>query len=123
MKNKKQNNPYQTVLIIVVGFIVIFLMTKSIWAIQVSVSIGILGLSSKFIAKKIDFLWMKLAWVLSLIVPNIIMTILFYCLLTPIAILSRLIGEKDKLNLKNTKESLFITRNTMFDKESLEKTW
>ncbi len=85
--------------------------------------VGALGLVSGYLAKKIDFLWMKLAWLLSLIVPNILLSVIFYLFLTPIAFLSRAFGDKNPLSLKNTKDSLFKESNKEFDKASFEKPW
>ncbi len=119
----QKTDPIKTVLVITVGMLIVFALTQWEWAFNAAVIIGLLGLISSFLAKQIDFLWMKLAWVLSLIVPNIILSIIFYLLLTPIALLSRLFGEKNQLNLKNKTDSLFKDYNKDFDKPSFEKPW
>jgi hypothetical protein len=125
MMNPKQinSNPVKTVLIITVGFLIVYMVTKRPWAIKVSVLIGLLGLVSEYLAKKIDFFWMKLTWVLSLIIPNILLTLIFYFMLTPIALLSKLFGNKNQLTLKNTEQSLFKDCKKDFDKASFEKPW
>lgn len=119
----QKTDPIKTVLVITVGMLIVFALTQWEWAFNAAVIIGLLGLISSFLAKQIDFLWMKLAWVLSLIVPNIILSIIFYFLLTPIAFLSRLFGKKNLLNLKNNTDSLFKDYNKDFDKPSFEKPW
>jgi hypothetical protein len=123
--NSKQRNsdPVKTVLVITVGFLIVYLVTKWPWAIKVSIFIGLLGLLSGYIAKKIDFFWMKLTWVLSFIIPNILLTVIFYFFLTPLALLSGLFGNKNQLTLKNTERSLFNDRKKDFDKASFEKPW
>ncbi len=119
----QKTDPIKTVLVITVGMLIVFALTQWKWAFNAAVIIGLLGLLSSFIAKQIDFLWMKLAWVLSLIVPNILLSVIFYLLLTPIALLSRVFGEKNQLNLKNKTDSLFKDYNKVFDKPSFEKPW
>jgi hypothetical protein len=123
--NSKQNNanPVKTVLIITLGFLIVYWVTKWRWAIAVSVIIGVLGLLSGHLAKWIDLLWMKLTWILGLIIPNILLTIIFYFFLTPIALLSKVFGNKNQLTLKNTDRSLFKDRKKDFDKVSFEKPW
>ena len=123
--NYKNSNttPTKTVLVITVGFLLLFVITKSNWALYISICVGIAGASSSYLASKITYWWAKLAWILSLIVPNIVMSGIFYLLLTPIALLSRIFGEKNQLNLKNTAPSLFKTYNKNFDKASFEKPW
>jgi len=120
---KNKTIPIATVLTIVVGFIFIHLVFAWKWALQIAFFVGLAGVFSDFLAKKIDFLWMKLAWVLSKIMPNILLSIVFYLFLFPIALLSRIFGDKNPLNLKNDKQSLFIDRNLTYDKKSMEKMW
>lgn len=123
--NPKQikSNPTQTILVITVGFLIIHFFSGWKWALNISLIVGVLGLFSDYLAEKIDYLWMKLTWVLSMIVPNILLSLIFYIFLTPIAILSRVFGEKNQLSLKNTKDSLFKDNIKPFDKTSFEKTW
>ena len=86
-------------------------------------SIGIISLFSNRVSKWIDLLWGKLTWILSLIIPNILLSIFFYLLLFPISILSKLFGEKDPLILKNKQNSMFISVNKKNEKKSFEKIW
>lgn len=119
----KDNNPVKTVLIIAVGFMVIFLATLGVWFIIIALTVGALGLSSKWLSIQIDFLWMKLARLLSFIVPNILLSIVFFIFLLPISLLSKLFNNKDSLKLKNKYNSYFISRNKHFIKESFERAW
>ena len=98
MKIKKSNSE-KTVLIISIGFIVIYILSDFKWALYTSLVIGILGIISIKICDFIDFLWMKLAEVLSYIVPNILLSVIFYLFLFPIAVLSKIFGNKDVLQL------------------------
>ena len=121
MKNIK-TEPTKTVLTITVGFIIVYLATDLRWALQLSLIIGLIGVFSPFLSKKIDFVWMKLAWFLGLIVPNILLSIIFYLFLFPIALLSRLFN-KDNLMLQKQQKTLFRDTNRTFDKTYFEKTW
>ncbi len=66
--------------------------------------------------------WMALAVVLGFIMTRVILSILFYLVITPINITSRLFG-KDFLNLKIEKEkkSYWNLRAEEYDKSSTEK--
>lgn len=121
MKGVK-TNPIQTVLTITVGLMIVYLITDIRWILLTSLIIGLIGVFSPFLSKQIDFVWMKLTWVLSLIVPNILLSIVFYLFLFPIALLSRLF-KKDDLMLKKQEKTLFRETNTKFDKAYFEKTW
>ena len=120
---KMKSDPVKTVLVITVGMLVVYMFTKWQWALYVSLIIGILGVFSSFMAGKIEWVWMKLTWVLSKIIPNVLLSAIFYLFLTPIALLSRIFGEKDQLGLKNDKDSMFKKHKKTFDPESFEKTW
>ncbi len=122
MKTTK-NNPVKTVLIISVGFGIIFFLFDLKWALNTSLIVGVLGVISNNVCKAIDFLWMRLAKILSLIVPNILLSIIFYLLLFPIAILSKIFNAKYTLQLKNNSETVWLNKNTEFDKASFEKMW
>jgi len=114
---------YKTILVIVIGMLVIHIITKYNWALYTALAVGLLGAVSEYMAGIINNVWLKIGMVLSYIVPNIILSIIFYVFLTPIAILSRIFGEKNQLNLKNTEKSIFKVRNTLYSTESFENPW
>lgn len=121
--NQLKSDPIKTILVITVGMLVVYVATKWHPALVIALVIGLSGILSNYLAKKIDFLWMKLTWVLSLIVPNILLSIIFYVLLTPIALLSRIFSKNDQLFLKNTSQSTFKEYNKNFDKDSFKNPW
>jgi len=102
---------------------IVYLTTQWKPALFIAMGVGLAGIISTYLAIKIDFLWMKLAWLLSLIVPNILLSIVFYLLLTPIALLSRLFKKIDDLSLKNTSSTLFKDTNKHFDENSFKNPW
>ena len=120
---KSKNEAVKTVLTISMGFLVIYLATKWQWAIIVSLLVGVVGVFSGFLSKKIDIVWMKLAWLLGLVIPNIILTLIFYLFLLPISLISRIFRKSDPMILKNRVESTYVDTNRQFDKISFEKPW
>ena len=122
MKNIK-TDPVKTCLTISVGFVVVYLITKANWSLTVALVVGLIGVLSDFLAKKVDWLWMQLTKVLSLIVPNILLSAIFYLFLFPISILARVFGKSDPLLLKNSKSSTYKAENKVFEKESFENPW
>ena len=121
--NKKKSNPSKTVLTISVGFLIVFAATQMKWALTTAIVVGLAGVFSEFLAAKIEWLWMQLATVLSKIVPNILLSVVFYVFLFPIALLSRLFGSKDPLVLKNPEKTVFKEHNKEFTKASFEVPW
>lgn len=121
--NIKSSNSYKTILTICIGFLVLFFFTDLKIFLSISLAVGIIALVSEFISKQIEFIWIKLAWVLSLIMPNILLSVIFYIILFPIALLSKLFSKKDPLMLKNNYSSMFKVTNKTFDKKSFENPW
>ena len=115
-----KSDPIKTILIIVLGFMVVYLVTKWQGWLNIALILGLAGFLSGHLAKAIDFVWMKLSWLLSLIIPNILLSLVFILFLTPLALLSRF--GKDSLMLKNTRSTLF-KEHVKFDKASFEKPW
>lgn len=120
---KPPSNPAKTVLTICLGFMVVYLATKMKWALTTALLVGLAGLFSDFLAKKIEWVWMKLTELLALIVPNILLGAVFYLFLFPVALLARLFGKKDPMMLKNTSATTWVVKEKAFDKPSFEKPW
>ena len=106
----KNTNPYLTIVTIIFGllFINYFIDSKYIYYICIMISLG--SIVSYKIAKFIENVWLKFSFILSKIVPNILLTTIFIFLLTPLAILSRIFKAKTNFissNTKNTAEIFF----------------
>ncbi len=115
--------PIKTILIITVGFLIVHLFTKWQWALNISVIVGVLGLLSNFIAKKINLFWIKTIWMLSLIVPNILLSLIYFLFLIPLAYLSKVFKAQNQLKLRNTNQSMFIEKHGDFSNDSFHKMW
>lgn len=122
MKRKVQNSA-KTVLVISVGFSLIYFLLGVKWALNVSLVIGVLGIISEKFCDFIDYLWMKFTDILGLIMPNILLSIVFYLFLFPLAVLSRIFKSSSPLKLKNEEESFWVSKTTKIDKTSFEKMW
>ncbi len=117
---KPKTTPLKTVIIIALGFIITHLVVHSKWPLFVSVSILFLGVLSEKIAQLIDMLWMKLAEVLGKIVPNILLSFIFFVFLFPISLMAKFFSKKDPLNLKNNSNSAWITVEKHFNADSFK---
>jgi hypothetical protein len=123
MKTTTTSNTTKTILTISMGFLVIFLIGNWNWALMVSLGVGFIGMFSSFLSQKIEWIWMKITLVLSYIVPNILLSAVFYLLLFPIAVLSRIFGKKDVFMLKGGRASIYIIRNKIYKKDDFTHPW
>ena len=119
---KKNDTSRSTMLIISMGFLVLYLVKEWHWAVIVSLSAGIIGIVSPFLSRKIEWAWMKLGKLLGYIVPNILMSIVFYLILFPVALLSRL-SRKDPLMLSKDHDTYFVDVGKETAREDFEKIW
>src|SRR5262245_49456605 len=99
----------ETILSIVLGLSVIFLFTRNEdyptankFLPPAIVVLSAIGLLSPYLTEKIHRLWMGIAHVMGSIMSKVILTILFYAFLFPIAMLARLFSKGDSLQLKKT---------------------
>lgn len=118
-----KSNPSQTVLVITVGFLILYLVFRHISLLYVSIGVGIVGILSSYLSKKIEWVWYKLTHILSLIVPNILLGLIFYIILTPIAFFANLSGKKDTLQIKKPEKSAFVTLNKKYAAADLKNPW
>lgn len=119
----KQHKPLQTVLLLTIAGIVFFLWKQWPWALYAGLAIGILGLMSSAVAQKIDWTWRKLGEILGWFVPKILLSLIFFLVLWPTAQLAKLFGQKDPLDLKDDKESMFHIVEKTYQAEDFEKPW
>ena len=120
---KMKENPARTVLTISMGIMVIYFLFPDKLLLYFAFVIGMTGVLSTFLSIRIEKMWMKLAWGLGLVVPNLVLGMFFYAVIFPISLLSRLFKRKDNLVLRNRAQSLFVETKKRFDKTSFEKPW
>ena len=118
-----KSNPSLTVLTIVFGllFFNYFFDNEIIFYVCLFLS-GISIISNK-LSVIIEKIWFKVSYVLSQIIPNILLSLIFFLFLTPIALLSKLFKSKTDFNSKNNQKTTFKTQNKSFVKESFERAW
>lgn len=118
----KKDNSKATMLVISMGFLFLYIAFSWHWAAIVSFIIGVTGALSSFVSQKFEWLWMKFADILGFVIPNILLSLVFYLLLFPVSLLARIFN-KDPLMLSREYKSHFIDINKDTEKSSFEKTW
>ena len=117
---KKTSTP--TVAVLTVALMVLYLLLGQIWLIFSGIFIGIIGIISERAALTIDLWWLRLAQLLNKITSTVILSLIFYVFLYPIALVSKLFV-KDPLLLRNNLNSTFQPSAQMDIKENMEKPW
>lgn len=112
------------IVLALIGFVLLYY-DKSlyVWFHTIGFALIAFGLAVPLLLKPFHFVWMVLAVVLGFIMSRIILTLLFYLVVTPIGLFTRMIG-KDFLDLKlekNKKSYWNIREKKDYDPVSTEK--
>lgn len=95
---------------------------ESVVLIWVAIGLLISGLFIKPLGNLITYSWTKLGEGLGWINSRIILSVMFFIVLTPIALLFRLF-KKDNLGLKRRADSYYFDRNHTFSGKDLDNIW
>ncbi|MDX2130273.1 MAG: SxtJ family membrane protein [Chloroherpetonaceae bacterium] len=109
---------------ILTGFLIIAYFTSSWNVILIAGLLGIVFLFSETMSMWVLKGWFLLAFVLGWVNSRILLTLVFFGVLFPLAFLSRL-RHKDPLRLKfpHNSKTLFTERNHTFTTSDFEKQW
>ena len=84
--------------------------------------LGSIGLLIPVLAEKIHWAWMKLAEGLGYVMSRVILALVFFIILVPVATIARLFRKKT-MTMKRGSTTYFKERNFTYNKESLENVW
>ena len=118
----KKGNPRKTVLVIAIGFAVLYIVFGSLWMLGVAV-LAVLVLPSLYLSRKLELLWLTIGEILGWVISPIVLSLVFFCFLLPLAMITRLIRREDSMMLKNGYKSTFKAVNKTFAPDSFEKMW
>lgn len=108
------------ILVISMGFLILYILWSWQWALYVSLAAGIIGILSVRLSLLIESAWMKLGNAIGYVVSNVLLSMVFFLVLTPIAMLFRVFN-KDPLMLSEKHPSFFIDRQKKFNKNDFTK--
>ena len=122
--NFVKNDPEtpKTQLVMVTGFLVVAALLDSEIPAYFALFIGLTFLIIPAAGNALVFGWYKIAEVMSRIVNPIILGLMYFLFITPIALLFRLFGN-DPLALKDQRGSIYDYHDKTYKKEDLEKPW
>jgi hypothetical protein len=111
-----------TILIFVMVLIIFFLVNRNVKLLYIALALGAIAILVPALSRKIHNVWMKFAELLGLVMNKVILGIVFFAFLVPVASLSRLFRKNPFRTKKNT-TSYFSDRNFTYNKKSLEQLW
>ena len=130
-KHQQRSKDLESILAIMTGLIVIaviisddpieFSSTKMDF-IYIAGFTGLLAIASKNFSKYLSKGWMKLAEGMGYVMSKILLSIVFFILLSPIAFIYRLFT-KNNMKKNQTADTVFDERNYTFTKEDFDNPW
>ena len=124
----RKSKIYEALLVISTAFLVIYLygiikhgVSKEIF-IYLACGIGISGILLKPLGKIIAQGWYKLADLLGFVMSKLIMAAVYIVILVPVATLYKL-TKKDKLLLRRSPKTKWITREHQYSADDLKNIW
>ena len=84
--------------------------------------IGILSILSKFFVKNLALIWMKLAEGMGYVMSKVVLSSVYYLILSPIAAIYRLTN-KNNMKARPKIDSVFENRNHKFNKNDFDNPW
>lgn len=119
MQKSKQ---LETILVIVLALGVLFWINQNKYFLFAAFAVGVAGLFIPVAAKAIHWAWMKLAHGLGFISSKVLLSVVFFLILTPLAFFAKRSG-KSSVKLKPGGGSYFKDRNHKYTKDDLENAW
>lgn len=112
----------KTQLVIVTGLLVLAAILDNEYVAYASLFVGLICLIVPIAGSGIVWFWYKLAEVLSRVMNPLVLGLVYFIFISPIAILFRLFGN-DPMQLKDQRGSVYDFRDKTYKKEDLEKPW
>ncbi|MFA7471277.1 MAG: SxtJ family membrane protein [Spirosomataceae bacterium] len=114
----------KALLVIVTGMLVFYFIFKKEWLLYIGLFVGLAGVFVPFLGDLIVKGWYKLAELLGYINSRILLTVIFFLILFPVAVLARLGRGKNMLGLrKDPNQTAFTERNHRYVAKDLKNVW
>ena len=118
-----QTKNLQILLGIAAGMVVLFFIFKSAVFLAIAVGVCLAGLLSMRLAAIIAVLWMKVANLIGLIINTVLLSLVFFVLLTPLALIRKIAGKSPILLRPTQGNTYFHARNHKYEKNDLQDMW
>lgn len=119
----KDHEKYKSLLVIVIGFLVLYYWLKIDYFLYGSLIVGLGSLIVPSLGDLILKGWFKIAEILGWINTRILLSLIFFVFLTPFAWLQKLLARSNFLSLKNTENSVFHKRDHQYMPSDFDNIW
>jgi hypothetical protein len=110
-------------LVIVTGFLALAWIFSSPLLEKIAFATGAIALVVPAAAKGIEWAWLKIAAGLGWLNSRIVLTLVYFLFLLPLAWISRLFTSDPMALKRERRATLFMTRDHLYTKKDLENIW
>lgn len=112
----------ETSVVIMTGLLIFWFIFKVKVLVTIAVLVGLIGAFIPSLAHWIHWAWYKLADAMGFVMSKVLLSVVFFVFLLPIAILYRMFS-KDNLQLKKKTDTYWTSRGHKYSAKDLEQTW
>ena len=109
-------------LVLVLALLVWYRASRHPFLLWIAAGLVLTGLFVPVLADGIHRVWMKLAEILGAVMSRVLLTVIFFLVMTPLGWISRLLGKNDLL-VPSSGGSYFTVKDHVYTKEDLEHPW
>jgi hypothetical protein len=121
---KEKDKHRETVAVLAAALVVAYAVREQKVFVILAGLLAVIGLASPLLSARIHRLWMGLAQVLGLVMTRVLLSVVYFVVLFPLAILSRRFSAHDSLRLKHDKgSSVYSDRDHTYTAADLENPW
>lgn len=118
-----RSKAYEGVLALVFGLLLLAVVHKGAFWLPAALGLTLATLLSPWLARVVAWGWTSLSQAIGFVVSRVLLGVVFFLVLTPIALVQRLLG-RDPLRMKRPRSgSVFTERVHLFVAKDLEKPW
>ncbi|HXO75099.1 MAG TPA: hypothetical protein VN824_07700 [Puia sp.] len=123
----KDYKPKETVLVITVGLLLLYLLFKNRVFLYCAVVIGLAGVLSFYLSGKIDWVWNKLSVVMGAVSNRVLLALVFFFVVMPVGLMRRIWKKKRLTYFDKDRTTNFSEpgngRERVFEKKDMENMW
>lgn len=117
-----KTHPNTTILVIVTGLLVLYYFFNAPILVTIATLTALLSLVFPRIGSLIEQGWYKLAEMLGYVNTRVLLSIVFFLVLFPVALLSRMFGNSS-MKLRRSDDTVFTVRDHHYSKKDFENMW
>ena len=122
MKENNKEKSLETLLVLTGALIVVYWNSPKKIYLLIALLFVLIGIVSPFLSSKISWLWQKFAELIGSVMSKVILSVVYFVFLVPIALVYRL-TQKNPLFLKRKEGTYYNIRNKQYAPEDIENIW